>query len=130
MLSAPHVRRCCLGALCLLASQWLVLAAASETLTLDVRDARASHDQRTRQPVLHITLTGPAGNAFARLTRDNVGRAMELRIDGKTVLTAVIREPILGGTVQISGPEADEAHSIAERLLSGVGKVQVTVAPN
>jgi preprotein translocase subunit SecD len=125
MLSA-RVKRFWLGALCLLASQLLVLAATSEPLTLDVRGARADLDKRTGQPVLHITLSG---DGLARFTSENVGRQIELRIDGKTVLTTVIREPILGAGVQIVGPSLDEAHAIAGRLATGAAKVQVEIVP-
>src|SRR6185295_9777375 len=123
---SARVKRFCLGALCLLGSQFFVLVATSEPLTLDVRDARADLEQRTGQPVLHITL---AGNGFARFTSENVGREIELRIDGKTVLTTVIREPILGGSVQISGQSADQTRAIAEQLSKRVGKIQVEIAP-
>ena len=77
----------------------LSVAAAAEPLTVDVRDAQAGYDPRTGQPVLAIRM-GDAAAAFSRLTRDGVGRSMELRIDGKAVATSVVREPILGGTLQ------------------------------
>ena len=36
--------------------------------------------------------------------KNNVGRrTARLRIDGKVVMSAIIREPILGGSLQVSG---------------------------
>ncbi len=40
---------------------------------------------------------------FAEFTANNVGRTVEVRIDGKVVMRPIIREPIKGGSVQVSG---------------------------
>jgi preprotein translocase subunit SecD len=99
-------------------------------LTVEIREARAGHDQRTGQPVLNIALAKPSADALGRLTRENVGREMQLRIVGEAVLTKVIREPILGGGFQISGITTDEAEFIAAKLQKGGSKVEVVIAPN
>ncbi len=40
---------------------------------------------------------------FAELTANNIGRTIEVRIDGKVVMRPIIREAIKGGSVQVSG---------------------------
>ncbi|KAB2854949.1 MAG: hypothetical protein F9K43_28970, partial [Bauldia sp.] len=74
----------------------LAWPALAEPLRLAVAYASASVDAATGQPVIDFRMTEDSAKAFAELTAANVGRTMELRIDGKTVLAPVIREPILG----------------------------------
>ena len=119
-----------LGCLILLAGLLSALAAAAEPLTLDIRAATAGFDQRTREPILTIALTAVAREAFFHLTRDNIGRSMELRIDGKTVLTSVIRDSLLAGSFQVSGHTHETYRSLADRLSKEGAKVQVEIAPN
>lgn len=115
-----------------LAAVMLSLPAQAEPLILEVKEAVAAFDQRIRDlPVLTITLTENSKEAFARFTEENVGRKVELRIDGKAVLAPVIREPILGGVLQISGSSTgmEELRQLARRLSGGTVKVEVEVAP-
>jgi preprotein translocase subunit SecD len=119
-----------LGGLAVLVGLSLLTAAAAEPLTVDVREAQAGYDQRTGQPVLTITLLGSAREAFSRLTRDNVGRQLELRIDGKAVLTSVIRDALLAGSFQVSGHDQETYRSLADQLSKEGAKVQVEIAPN
>ncbi len=60
-------------------------------------------DQRTNEPIIAIKMTSASAKLFAELTSQNIGRRLELRIDGKTVMAPVIREPVMGGSVQVSG---------------------------
>jgi preprotein translocase subunit SecD len=106
----------------------LVTGAAAEPLTLDVRAAEAGYDIRTRLPILKITVMNR--EALGRFSRDNIGRKFALRIDGETVLETVIREPLLGGSFQISGPTDDEVRAIAQRLSTKGARVQLDTAPN
>jgi preprotein translocase subunit SecD len=53
---------------------------------------------------------------------------MEMRRDGKLVSSSVIREPILGGSLQISGRfSVDQATEIASQLPAG-SKIEVEAA--
>src|SRR5689334_8108990 len=89
-------------------------AASSEPLTLEVERAAVSFDQLTSEPLVTIFLKPAAGQAFFEFTRKNVGRKVEVRIDGKSVTRPFIREPITGGVIQISGHfTADRAGEIA-----------------
>ena len=63
---------------------------------------------------------------FAEFTSKNVGRKAEIRVDGRALSAPVIREPILGGSGQISaGFELDEAKELADRLSSGRAKMEI-----
>jgi preprotein translocase subunit SecD len=105
----------------------LTAAAIADPLVLEVKDAVAGLDQRTRDPILTITLTPASQQAFGRLTAANVGRKAEMRIDGKVVLAPIIREPILGGTLQISGRELGDVRALASRLSIGDVRLEVGV---
>jgi preprotein translocase subunit SecD len=102
--------------------------AASEPLAIGLVRASLGFDQRTGDPIVNFVMTPASGRAFADLTGKNVGKPTEFRVDGRVVMKPVIREPILGGSVQISGSfSADEARALAERLSSGAGKFEVEV---
>jgi preprotein translocase subunit SecD len=102
------------------------LAALAQTLVLAVATASAAFDQRTGQPVIQITLTPASRTAFAEFTAQNVGRKTDVRIDGKSVLQPIIREPITAGIVQISGDlTSDDAVDVARRLSDGSARIEV-----
>ena len=101
-----------------------VIAASAAPLTLAVM--RAEVGQVAGMIVLDMTLTASSAKDFAAFTTANVGRAVELRIDGKVMMAPVVREPILGGHVQISGNFAKaELVAIASRISTGEAKVEV-----
>ena len=77
--------------------------AAAEPTVIEVVSATAGFDQRTNEPIVEYKLSPASGKLFAEATRKNVGRKLEMRVDGQVVVSAVIREPILGGSGQISG---------------------------
>jgi len=105
-----------------------VLPASAQPLMLELESAVAGYDQRTGQPVINFRMTRESGRAFAEITKNNIGRPMELRVDGQVLSKPVIREPILGGSGQISGeftPKA--AEELAARLLAGSSKLEIEV---
>jgi len=100
----------------------------AEPLAIEVVDAQAAYDQRTSDPVISFRMSPTSARAFAQFTQANVGRKFALRVDGKTVSEPVIREPILGGSGQISGHfTAEQARDIATRLLSGKSKLEMEI---
>jgi preprotein translocase subunit SecD len=108
-----------------LASLW---PASAAPLVLEVMRATTGFDPGTNRPNITIALTDTSKRAFAELTTDNVGAQMELRIDGKVIVKPVIREPILGGVVFISGVfTTDETTDIARRLSAGSVRIEVEV---
>jgi preprotein translocase subunit SecD len=108
-----------------------IAAAGAEPLALEIASAQVSFDQRTSEPVVSYRLTDSSARRFAEFTAQNVGRKTEFRVDGRTVMTPVIREPILGGFGQISGGfNLDQAKDIAKRLSAGTAKVEIELVPN
>jgi preprotein translocase subunit SecD len=114
-----------LGALTVLASLFLISATMAEPLTLDIRRAGAGHDRQTGKSILEITVAN--AQALARFATDNVGRKMDLRIDGISVLTTIIREPILGGSMQINVPTDGHARDLAAQMSNGTARVQAEI---
>jgi hypothetical protein len=95
-------------------------------LRLQVQKAEAAFDTRTKQPVVVITMAPRSGRMFGELTQNNIGRRLVLRIDGQVVSEPIIREPIKGGVVQISGDMTEkDAAALAERLSKGEAKIEV-----
>ena len=101
--------------------------AASQPITIDIVRAVLGYDQRTGEPIVTYTMGESSKRIFADYTGKNVGKPMEIRIGGRVITKAVIREPILGGSGQLSGLSIDEGRALAERLLSGATKVEVEV---
>ena len=104
-------------------------AAAAEPITIQLIDAGLDREPRTGAVIVTFTMSKASQAAFARFTQENMGRKVEFRVDGKTVSTPLIREPILSGSGQISGVKPEEARDLAARLSSGQAKLQVERAP-
>lgn len=103
--------------------------ALAQSVSLSVVRATAETDSRTAQPVLSIEISEDSSRAMAQLTRDNVGRAVELRVDGEVLSRPVIREPITGTKLQISGSgSAADFQRLAKRLNAG-GKIEAVIVP-
>jgi preprotein translocase subunit SecD len=102
--------------------------AAAEPLAVDVVSAQAAFDQGVNQPIIEFKMTPASARLFAEFTAKNVGRKMEVRIDGKAVMAPVIREPILGGSGQISGSlTVARTQELAERLSAGKAKIEFEI---
>ena len=66
-------------------------------------NAAPSVDQRDGQPVVSFRFDTAGAKRFGKVTRDNVGKPFAIVLDGAVISAPVIREPILGGSGQISG---------------------------
>ncbi|MGF6227000.1 preprotein translocase subunit SecD [Inquilinus ginsengisoli] len=88
--------------------------------TSDIASAALGTDPFSASPVVELTLTPIGRDRLARATTANVGRILAVLVDDTLITAPIIREPILGGRVQISGlMTVAEATDLA-RLL-GVG---------
>ena len=91
-------------------------------------DAAMAFDQRTGQPIVTFRLDSVGAKRFAEITRAHVGEPFAIVLDGKVLSAPVIREPIIGGTGEISGDfTAEEASSLAALLRAGSLPVPLTV---
>jgi preprotein translocase subunit SecD/SecD/SecF fusion protein len=69
----------------------------------DLENAQASTDPQSGQWVVNFTLNSIGAREFADTTTANVGKPFAIILDGKIISAPVIREPITGGSGQISG---------------------------
>jgi preprotein translocase subunit SecD len=104
-------------------------AALAAPLALKVDAALASFDS-TGAAVVNARLEPESGRAFAEFTAANVGRRVEFRVDGEAVAAPVIRDPITGGEIVISGSmTAEDAGRLAMRLRGGA-LIEVEIVPD
>ncbi|MGT2501348.1 SecDF P1 head subdomain-containing protein [Bradyrhizobium guangxiense] len=74
----------------------------------------------TKEPVASFRFNGRGTRRFAHVTAENVGRPFAIVLDDKVISAPVIREPITGGSGQISGNfTLEEASSVAMMLRAG-----------
>ncbi len=99
--------------------------------------ARAGFDPRTGEPVVNFVFDSRGAKQFGDVTKANVGRPFAIVLDNRVISAPVIREPILGGSGQISGNFTVELSNDLAILLRGGAlpaplKVieQRTVGPN
>ncbi len=91
-------------------------------------NAQAGVDQQTNDPVVNIQFDQQGGAKFAKLSTENVGKPFAIILDGEVISSPYFREPILGGSAQISGGfTADTANNLAISLRSGALPVDLTV---
>lgn len=94
----------------------------------DLEDAQAAFDQQTNEPIVTFRLNTRGAKRFGILTTRNVGQPFAINLDGQVMSAPVIREPILGGTGQISGNfSVSETNDLAIVLRSGALPAKLTI---
>jgi preprotein translocase subunit SecD len=94
----------------------------------DLNDAQASFDPRTGEPIVNFRFNSTGGRKFGRATQDNVGQRFAIVLDNEVISAPVIREPILGGSGQISGNfTVESANNLAILLRAGALPAKLTV---
>ncbi len=66
-------------------------------------DAKPRMDTQNNETIVSFTLDRVGAKKFARATTENVGKQLAIILDGKIISAPSIREPIVGGSGQISG---------------------------
>ena len=69
----------------------------------DLTDAQPGFDQRSGEPIVSFKFNNTGARKFAQVTQENVGRPFAIVLDDEVISAPVIREPITGGSGQISG---------------------------
>jgi len=91
-------------------------------------DAQPGFDSRTGEPVVTFRFDATGAKRFGKATQENVGLPFAIVLDNKVVSAPVIREPILGGTGQISGNfTVQQANDLSVLLRSGALPAKLTV---
>jgi preprotein translocase subunit SecD len=94
----------------------------------DLNDAQPGFDQRTGEPIVSFRFNTSGGRRFAQVTQENVGRPFAIVLDNEVISAPVIREPILGGSGQISGNfSVESANDLAILLRAGALPAPLTV---
>ncbi|MDP3895747.1 MAG: protein translocase subunit SecDF [Mesorhizobium sp.] len=91
-------------------------------------DAQATFDQRTSEPVVSFRFDNKGATRFGAATQENVGKLFAIILDDQVISAPQIREPILGGTGQISGNfSVDGANDLAVLLRAGALPATLTI---
>jgi preprotein translocase subunit SecD len=94
----------------------------------DLTDAQPGFDQRTSEPIVSFKFNISGARKFAQVTQENVGRPFAIVLDTEVISAPVIREPILGGSGQISGSfTVQQANDLAILLRAGALPAPLTV---
>lgn len=74
----------------------------------------------TKEPIASFRFNGRGTRRFAHITAENIGKPFAIVLEDRVLSAPVIREPITGGSGQISGNfSLEEANSIAMLLRAG-----------
>jgi preprotein translocase subunit SecD len=94
----------------------------------ELTDAQPGFDQRTSEPIVTFKFNTSGARKFAQVTQENVGRPFAIVLDDEVISAPVIREPILGGSGQISGSfTVESANNLAILLRAGALPAKLTV---
>ena len=86
----------------------------------DLTDAQPGFDQRTSEPIVSFRFNTSGARKFAEVTQQNVGKPFAIVLDNEVISAPVIREPITGGSGQISGSfTVQQANDLAILLRAG-----------
>jgi SecD/SecF fusion protein len=91
-------------------------------------DARAGFDPQTGEPVVNFRFDTVGAREFGDVTKNNVGHRFAIVLDNKVIEAPNIREPILGGSGQISGNfTTQSANDLSVLLRAGALPAPLTV---
>src|SRR5499425_2565380 len=94
----------------------------------ELTDAQPGFDQRTSEPIVSFKFNTNGARRFAQVTQENVGRPFAIVLDNEVISAPVIREPILGGSGQISGSfTVEQANDLAILLRAGALPAPLTI---
>jgi preprotein translocase subunit SecD len=94
----------------------------------DLIDAQPGFDNRTSEPIVSFRFNTSGARRFAQATQENVGRPFAIVLDNEVISAPVIREPILGGSGQISGNfTVQSANDLAILLRAGALPAPLTI---
>jgi preprotein translocase subunit SecD len=94
----------------------------------DLTDAQPGFDQRSSEPIVSFKFNTSGSRKFAQATSENVGQPFAIVLDNKVISAPVIREPITGGSGQISGSfTVQAANDLAILLRAGALPAPLTV---
>jgi preprotein translocase subunit SecD len=94
----------------------------------DLTNAQPGFDQRTSEPIVSFRFNSNGARRFAQVTSENVGRPFAIVLDNEVISAPVIREPITGGSGQISGNfTVEQATDLSILLRAGALPAKLTI---
>ncbi|HZL30819.1 MAG TPA: protein translocase subunit SecD [Pseudolabrys sp.] len=94
----------------------------------ELTDAQPGFDQRTSEPIVSFRFNTAGARKFAQATQENVGKPFAIVLDNEVISAPVIREPILGGSGQISGSfTVQSANDLSILLRAGALPAPLTI---
>jgi len=110
------------------ASQLYVVEKRALVSGAELTDAQPGFDQRTNEPIVQFRFNTSGARKFAQATQENVGKPFAIVLDNEVISAPVIREPILGGSGQISGNfTVQSANDLAILLRAGALPAPLTI---
>lgn len=100
--------------------------AEAATLKIGVARAEAGTDAYSNQPIVTIELEPESRDDFAAFTKARIGEPVRIRMGDKILSAPVVREPITGGVLVISGQMTlEDARHIAKTLIESGASLMV-----
>jgi preprotein translocase subunit SecD len=94
----------------------------------DLTDAQPGFDQRSGEPIVSFRFNTSGSRKFAQATSENVGQPFAIVLDNEVISAPVIREPITGGSGQISGSfTVQAANDLSILLRAGALPAPLTI---
>ena len=94
----------------------------------ELTDAQPGFDQRTGEPMVSFRFNTSGSRKFAQATSENVGQPFAIVLDNEVISAPVIREPITGGSGQITGSfTVQAANDLAILLRAGALPAPLTI---
>src|SRR5882757_7763674 len=94
----------------------------------ELTDAQPAFDPQSNEPVVNFRFNTSGSRKFAQATVDNVGQRFAIVLDNEVISAPVIREPITGGSGQISGSfTVQAANELSILLRAGALPAPLTV---
>ncbi|SHM00424.1 preprotein translocase subunit SecD [Bradyrhizobium lablabi] len=94
----------------------------------DLTDAQPGFDPQTSEPVVNFRFNTSGARKFSQATSENVGLPFAIVLDNEVISAPVIRQPITGGSGQISGNfTVQSANELALLLRAGALPAPLTV---
>ncbi len=91
-------------------------------------DAKPTMDTQTNETVVTFSLDRVGAKKFGKATSNGVGKRLAIVLDGKIISAPSVREPIIGGSGQISGDFTfQSATDLALLLRSGALPAPLTI---
>ncbi len=93
-----------------------------------LKNAKLDFDQTTREAMVSLEFNDEGAELFRKITKENIGKAVAIYLDGAPISAPVVREEIADGKAVISGNfTPEEAKTLVGRLNSGALPVPISL---